>query len=177
MNKRKIAVVLLTILALLAMAVPAGATAPESKVFVAKLTGAGEVPPRDTPAQGMAIFMLNADGSLSYRLIAANIDNVFGAHIHCGDADDLAPVGVGLFAGSVASGPFDGVLAEGTITSPLAANACGWTSVWDVVNAILMGGAYVNVHTNDGVAPPNTGPGDFPGGEIRGQITEVGPTR
>jgi hypothetical protein len=26
------------------------------------------------------------------------------------------------------------------------------------------------VHTNDGVAPPNSGPGDFPGGEIRGQI-------
>jgi hypothetical protein len=26
------------------------------------------------------------------------------------------------------------------------------------------------VHTNDGVAPANTGPGDFPGGEIRGQI-------
>jgi hypothetical protein len=32
------------------------------------------------------------------------------------------------------------------------------------------GGAYVNIHTNDGVAPTNTGPGDFPGGEIRGQI-------
>jgi hypothetical protein len=26
------------------------------------------------------------------------------------------------------------------------------------------------VHTNDGVPPINTGPGDFPGGEIRGQI-------
>jgi hypothetical protein len=32
------------------------------------------------------------------------------------------------------------------------------------------GNTYVNVHTNDGVAPTNTGPGDFPGGEIRGQI-------
>ena len=28
----------------------------------------------------------------------------------------------------------------------------------------------VNVHTDNGVAPANTGPGDFPGGEIRGQI-------
>ena len=26
--------------------------------------------------------------------------------------------------------------------------------------------------TDDGVAPPNTGPGDFPGGEIRAQIVE-----
>jgi hypothetical protein len=30
------------------------------------------------------------------------------------------------------------------------------------------------VHTNDGVAPTNTGPGDFPGGEIRGQIRLLG---
>jgi hypothetical protein len=36
--------------------------------------------------------------------------------------------------------------------------------------AIEAGDAYVNVHTNDGVAPTNTGPGDFPGGEIRGQL-------
>ena len=32
--------------------------------------------------------------------------------------------------------------------------------------------AYVNVHTDDGVAPPNTGPGDFPGGEIRGPVPD-----
>ena len=36
--------------------------------------------------------------------------------------------------------------------------------------AVAAGNAYVNVHTNGGVAPPNTGPGDFPGGEIRGQL-------
>jgi hypothetical protein len=28
----------------------------------------------------------------------------------------------------------------------------------------------VNVHTDDGVDPPNTGAGDMAGGEIRGQI-------
>jgi hypothetical protein len=33
----------------------------------------------------------------------------------------------------------------------------------------------VNVHTNDGVDPINTGAGDFPGGEIRGQIRTAGP--
>ena len=36
--------------------------------------------------------------------------------------------------------------------------------------AIDAGSVYVNVHTNDFVDPPNTGPGDFPGGEIRGQL-------
>jgi hypothetical protein len=62
------------------------------------------------------------------------------------------------------------MLAQGTITAPDAGNACGWTDLAAVLAAINSGNTYVNVHTNDGVAPPNTGPGDFPGGEIRGQI-------
>jgi hypothetical protein len=36
------------------------------------------------------------------------------------------------------------------------------------------GNAYVNVHTDDGIDPTNTGPGDFPGGEVRGQIEHRG---
>jgi hypothetical protein len=39
-----------------------------------------------------------------------------------------------------------------------------------LVDAILAGNTYVNVHTDDGVAPGGTGPGDLPAGEIRGQI-------
>jgi hypothetical protein len=41
-----------------------------------------------------------------------------------------------------------------------------------LVAEMRAGLAYVNVHTNDGLAPTNTGPGDFPGGEIRAQIVE-----
>ncbi len=51
-----------------------------------------------------------------------------------------------------------------------AGNVCGWTDLDAVIAAMESGNAYVNVHTNDGVNPPNTGPGDFPGGEIRGQL-------
>jgi hypothetical protein len=40
----------------------------------------------------------------------------------------------------------------------------------DLISALEAGNLYVNVHTNDFVAPTNTGPGDFPGGEIRGQL-------
>jgi len=53
-------------------------------------------------------------------------------------------------------------------------NSCGWTSLADVAAAVTAGTAYVNVHTSDGVAPPDTGPGDFPGGEIRGQLMLTG---
>ena len=55
------------------------------------------------------------------------------------------------------------------MTAPDPGNGCGWIDLDDVVTALESGDTYVNVHTNDGVAPPDTGPGDFPGGEIRGQ--------
>jgi hypothetical protein len=40
----------------------------------------------------------------------------------------------------------------------------------DLLAAIAAGDAYVNVHTNDGIPPTGTGPGDLPGGEVRGQV-------
>ena len=41
----------------------------------------------------------------------------------------------------------------------------------DLIDAMRTGHAYVNLHTNDGVGLPNTGAGDFPGGEIRANIS------
>lgn len=143
----------------------------EEADWVAILSGANEVPARDTLARGVALFFMNDDGSLGYKLVVANINNVVASHIHCGAAGVAGPVGVNLFIGGTpGGGRFSGVLATGTITAPNAGNACGWTTLADVIGAMNGGDTYVNVHTNDGVDPPNTGPGDFPGGEIRGQI-------
>jgi hypothetical protein len=138
--------------------------------FRAVLSGGDEVPPRDTGARGVATFQLNAEGTeLGFRLVVANIENVFAAHIHCEAAGVNGPIGVTLFMGDPASGPVNGVLAAGSVTAPDPDNGCGWLDLDDVVTALESGDTYVNVHTNDGVEPPNTGPGDFPGGEIRGQ--------
>jgi CHRD domain len=138
--------------------------------FRAVLSGGDEVPPRDTGARGVAIFRLSADGSeLGFRLVVANIENVVAAHIHCGAVGVNGPVGVTLFGAPPAGGRIDGELAAGSVTAPDPGNGCGWLDLDDVVTALESGSTYVNVHTNDGVAPANTGPGDFPGGEIRGQ--------
>jgi CHRD domain len=139
--------------------------------FVATLSGDQEVPPRDTQAVGVATFKLRQDGAaLEFKVNVANIDNVVAAHIHCGGVGVNGPIGVTLFMGTPAGGRVNGTLAEGTVTAPDAGNGCGWADLAAVLAAIGSGDTYVNVHTNDGVAPPNTGPGDFPGGEIRGQI-------
>jgi CHRD domain len=162
-------IVLVVMLALGLLAVVPSALAGDN--VVATLSGDQEVPPRDTQAVGVATFKLRQDGAaLRFKVNVANIDNVFAAHIHCGAVGVNGPVGVTLFMGVPAGGAVNGTLAEGTITAPDAGNGCGWVDLAAVLAAIASGATYVNVHTDDGVAPPNTGPGDFPGGEIRGQI-------
>ena len=144
------------------------------------LNGAQEVPVRDTRAQGQATFRLSDDGrSLQYKLIASNIENVFMAHIHMEEPGVSGPVVVWLYPSTTPGpGPFgagrtNGVLAEGTITAAnLVGPLLGSTSLEPLVQAMRTGNAYVNVHTSDGVAPADTGPGDFPGGEIRADIVE-----
>ena len=171
MKKIKILPVVLIAATVLVIASVAYASPEASQNFAATLSGREEVPPRDTNARGVATFKLNEDGTeLSYKVNVANIENVFASHIHCGAVGVNGPVGVTLFMGTPGGGRIDGTLAEGTITAPDPGNGCGWADLAAVVAALNSGNTYVNVHTNDGVAPPNTGPGDFPGGEIRGQV-------
>jgi hypothetical protein len=165
-------------LATIVLSVVAVAEPPSARNFIAHLEGGQEVPVRETNATGQAIFKLSDDETqIQYRLIVANIDNVTAAHIHLGAAGANGPV-VAFLAGDFppGGGRAQGVLAEGTIT---AANLVGPLAGMDfsvLIAALRAGGIYVNVHTNDGVAPANTGPGDFPGGEIRGQVRTAGPS-
>ena len=144
--------------------------------FVAHLDGGQEVPERETLGQGQAIFRLNDDGTeLTYRLIVANIENVVASHIHLGVAGVNGPVVVFLFGPAApGGGRVDGVIATGTITAANLTGPLAGMSLSVLTAAMIADGTYVNVHTNDGVAPANTGPGDFPGGEIRGQIRTAG---
>ncbi len=132
--------------------------------FVAHLSGGEEVPPRDTLAQGQAIFNLRADGSeLQYRLVVANIENVSMSHIHLAPAGVNGPVVAWLYPhqppAQLIPGRFDGVLAEGVITSSDLVGPLAGMGLEDLVAAIESGNAYVNVHTSQ-----------YPGGEVRGQI-------
>ena len=151
----------------------------EHRNHTTQLSGDQEVPPRETHATGNAVYNISKDGnSIEYKLIVANIENVFMAHIHIEAAGVNGPVAVWLYPSTAAGpgptggGPINGVIASGTITAANLQPATGvWDGTWEsLLAAIRGGGAYTNVHTNDGVDPPNTGPGDFPGGEIRGQF-------
>jgi CHRD domain len=166
---RKLFAVLLFGATLLALAAPVEAG---DQDFVAHLSGRDEVPSNESLAQGQAIFHLSADGTqLDYKLIAANIDNVVFAHIHFAPAGVNGPVVAFLFGPAAAGGGrFSGVLAQGTITADDLIGPLAGQPLTALVDAMLAGNTYVNAHTNDGVAPAGTGPGDLPAGEVRGQI-------
>jgi CHRD domain len=104
-------------------------------------------------------------------LIVGDIDNVVAAHIHIGGVGVNGPIVAFLFGPApAAGGRVNGVLATGTITAADLINVLAGHPLSDLVDEIESGNAYVNVHTNDGVDPANTGAGDFPGGEIRAQM-------
>jgi len=141
------------------------------KNFRAHLDGSGEVPAVETQAQGQTTIKISKDEtSLHFKLIAANIENITQAHIHCGSADVNGPVVVFLFPDSppatLIDGRFDGVLADGERTGANViprpdSDACpgGVANFDELLSKIRNGEAYVNVHTSQN--PP---------GEIRGQL-------
>jgi hypothetical protein len=163
---------------LVALVVAGVAVATQQRNFVVHATGAFEVPVRDTRAQGLAAFRLSEDGkSLRYALIVARIQNVTQAHIHDGAPGVNGDILVWLYPSTAAGppvapggGPIRGIIATGVITAADLQGPLAGMTIADLVARFQSGNAYVNVHTNDGVDPPNTGPGDFPGGEIRGNF-------
>ena len=171
-----------TLVALFAAGIVGAATAAFN--FNSPMDGAQEAPvPRETPAGGNAIYRLNEDETaIRYKLIVEDITNVTQAHIHAGPRGSNGPIVVWLYPSTEArealppgGGPIEGVIARGTFTEEDFVGPLEGQPLSALVALLRNRGAYTNVHTNDGVAPTNQGPGDFPGGEVRGQIQANGP--
>lgn len=141
----------------------------------ASLIGYEEVPSISTAASGDFEAKVGPGPVIDYTLSYSDIQNAFAAHIHLGQKG--ANGGVSAFlcgGGDKPPCPPTGGTVSGTID---AADVVGPTGqgiapgeIQELIDAMLFGVTYANVHTSDGVAPPNQGPGDFPAGEVRGQI-------
>lgn len=155
-----------------------GAVAQAAEVtYTATLNGAAQVPdPIKTSAEGDLQLIVSADRrSIRYVLTVKEILNPSAGDLHLGPAGANGPLVVKLFpVGGAApkKGPVSGVLAQGTIDAGDLIGPLQGEKLDVLLEEIGDGNAYVNVHTNDGVDPPNTGPGDHPLGEIRGQIVK-----
>ena len=181
---KKFSMALLILVALLTLSsitlivsVSADLTAQEGPTnFTAQLDGDQEVPSRTTNATGQATFQLKDETQLDFTLNLLDVKNFVAAHIHCAPAGENGPVGATLLGPMPPGlGSVDIFVVQGAITAPDAENGCEWADLAAVVEAMRSGNAYVNVHTDDGDDPRDTGPGDFPDGEIRGQIEVAAP--
>ncbi|HDR7380346.1 MULTISPECIES: CHRD domain-containing protein [Bacillus] len=129
-------------------------------MFFAKLRGRYEVPPVETDARGQAFFKLNRDElSLKFKLSLFDIENVVVAHLHLGAKGTNGPVVAFLFGPitnpvSIECATFTGMITQEDLVGPLAGQTLD-----ALVNEIISGNIYINVHT---VLHPN--------GEIRGQL-------
>jgi hypothetical protein len=137
--------------------------------FSATLTGAEEVPPVPTTATGSATLSLTGD-EIAYTIEVANLQNPVVAHIHIAPDGVNGPVRLNLCGTGAPEPPCatgTAVLATGSNGTTVGTPAITFDSL---VSAMRTGGAYVNVHTDDGEGEQNTGPGDMATGEIRGQV-------
>jgi len=149
--------ILLLTVATVALSMSGAANAKDLK-FDAELSGDQERPvPVETEGEGEAKF--ETDGSaVTFELKWKELtSSAVAAHIHCGGSEEAGPVGVTLFVGEMGT---EGEVA-GSFTGPDPSNDCGWETLAEVLEAMAEGDAYVNVHSTS-----------FPGGEIRGQVTE-----
>ena len=95
---------------------------------------------------------IDADAVGVVRIVLARATDI---HVRVVDANDA---------------PVSGVLVEGRIVAEDLAGPMAGSAIDDLVEQIRDGNAYVNIHTSDGMDPPDSGPGDYRLGEIRGQI-------
>jgi hypothetical protein len=148
---------LIGLLTALTIAVPAHA----ETVFSGTLLGSTETPPNGSHATGTIVVILSSDGA------TLEVSETFSgltapdsaAHIHC-----CAPLGIAapvvlnfvFFPTGVTSGTYDR-------TFTLATDLSGITPS-NFITSLENGLAYANIHD-----------ANFPGGEIRGQLTPVSP--
>lgn len=129
-------------------------------MFFAKLRGRNEVPPVETDARGQAFFKLSRNElGLKFKLELFDIENVVVAHLHLGAKGTNGPVVAFLFGPitnpvSIECATFTGIITQEDLVGPLAGQTLD-----ALVNEIIAGNIYINVHT---VQHPN--------GEIRGQL-------
>lgn len=123
--------------------------------FDAVLSPDNEVPPRASGASGAARFTFDGT-TVTFKVLASNLNNYTQGHIHSGATGVNGPVRVTLLSFQTpALSITEGTLAEGSFT---AANVTG-IEFGALIEEMRAGTAYVNFHTTT-----------YPGGEIRGQV-------
>lgn len=171
-SRRRVMVV--TAAALVTLAVSGAPVHAQITVFTAALTGSQEVPPSGSPATGSA--MVTLDQTLNTLSVSEVFSGLVGgpaaaAHIHC-----CAPPGTN----ATVAVPFVGFP---------AATSGTYVNLFDLTNPASFNGAFITANGGTvasaraaliagmfaGLSYTNIHDGQFPGGEIRGQLVVATP--
>ena len=135
----------------------------QTLTFTATLSGSNEAPPVPaTGAGGFATVTLNLTAqTLEWVVDVYNLPSgVTAGHIHAGGVGVAGPVVVNFTVPTNASNDFR--IAGTARPADVVARAAQGVNTWeDLVQAMMTGHAYVNVHSQVN-----------PGGEIRGQLVQ-----
>jgi Cu/Zn superoxide dismutase len=133
--------------------------------FSAALSGEEEVPAVETTATGTATFTVSG-GQIIYTVNVNGLTNAVASHIHVAPVGENGPVVMNLCG---TGDPVPACVSGTGMFSGTSSETIGITFD-ELVAEMQAGNTYVNVHTDNGSPPPNTGAGDMASGEIRGQI-------
>ena len=125
----------------------------DSMMFIAFVNGENQLPPNASISSALAVLTLNsAQTQVTYEITLSQLsaDSLTAAHFH--------NAGAGISAGVVKTLDFVDGHASGVWSATDTAQAL----TPELVEELLSGRLYVNVHTNA-----------FPGGEIRGQVIVI----
>ena len=145
----------------LATLVFASAASAQTVTLTANLQGGNETPPVLTGMVGTAevtVDLVNREVVVSLRVFNTPTPTVAG-HIHVGSVGLAGPVVLNFPDIPGRSGDFNMSFRLGE-SAFVARQPQGINTMDDIIQAIVAGGAYVNIHTQQN-----------PGGEIRGQLT------
>jgi len=122
------------------------------------------LPGSETSPAADASFQMSESGKeICYTLRVRNLNNITMAHLHIGRKEGITTPVVWLYPSSpppkLIPGPFDGVLAEGTITAKAFVGPLRGQPLSALIKEMEAGNTYVNIHTKE-----------HPEGSICGQV-------
>jgi hypothetical protein len=134
----------------------------QNEKYRAKLDGNNEVPPQETPAEGVINFKTKGD-MLTWKSNITGLSEASGFHIHQGSAGQNGDVIVDLLKQSKHSETPKGMIMRGNVTATSLQGPMQGKTLDDLKTAMGSGNTYVNLHTTD-----------HPDGLIRGQLKQKG---
>jgi hypothetical protein len=129
--------------------------------FYANLSGNEEVPPTESNATGLSVFLFNNESSqVSYLVNTTGLEKISQSHIYNGSAgingEAVAPLSDEK---SVDDEKNSSIMFQGEIKKDDLHGTLDGKQIEDLVTLMSNGSAYVNIHTDQ-----------YPDGEIRGQL-------